>query len=76
VFPIELDIDHPRWKKNLVRMNEAFLAMDAARKEGGIGGFFGRSLASAKAAAAFVALYTIPVIRHELPKDVRLEPTY
>lgn len=76
VFPIEIDIDHPRWKKNLGRMNAAFIAMDKARKEGGIGGFFGRGMAGARAAAAFVALYTIPVIRHQLPDDVRLEPSY
>ena len=76
VFPIELDIDHPRWKKNLVKMNEAFLAMDAAKRAGGIGGWFGRVAAGTKAATAFVALYTIPVIRHKLPEDVRLEPSY
>jgi len=33
-------------------------------------------MAGANAAAAFVALYTIPVIRHQLPEDVRLEPSY
>jgi magnesium-protoporphyrin IX monomethyl ester (oxidative) cyclase len=38
IFPVELDIDHPRWLPNLRRMNSAFIAMDAAQKQGGIAG--------------------------------------
>ena len=76
IFPIEIDIDHPRWKPALRRMNDAFLAMDAAKKAGGVGGWFSGKLAAAKAAAAFVTIYTIPVIHNELPDNVRLEPSY
>jgi magnesium-protoporphyrin IX monomethyl ester (oxidative) cyclase len=76
IFPIEIDIDHPRWKPALRRMNDAFLAMDAAKKTGGVGGWFSGKLAAAKAAAAFVTIYTIPVIHNELPDNVRLEPSY
>ena len=76
VFPIELDIDHPRWQKNLTRMKNAFFAIDAAKKKGGPSGFAGRMVGSARAAFAFVGLYTIPVIRNDLPADVRLEPIY
>ncbi len=76
VFPIEINIDHPRWQKNLTRMRDAFLAIDAAKKKGGLGGLIGRGMGSAKAAFAFASLYTIPVIRNTLPADVRLEPMY
>ena len=76
MFPITLDIDHPRWQKNLTRMKQAFLAIDAAKKKGGLGGLVGRGWGSARAALAFASLYTIPVIRHDLPVDVRLEPSY
>ena len=76
IFPIEIDIDHPRWIPALRRMNRAFLAMDAAKKKGGIGGKIAGWAAGARAMAAFVALYTIPSIRHDLPADVRLEPSY
>ncbi|MGL4280197.1 MAG: magnesium-protoporphyrin IX monomethyl ester (oxidative) cyclase [Albidovulum sp.] len=76
IFPIEIDIDHPRWIPALKRMNSAFLAMDAAKKKGGIGGKVAGWAASARAMAAFVSLYTIPSIRHDLPADVRLEPSY
>ncbi len=76
IFPIELDIDHPRWLPNLHRMNAAFIAMDAAKRQGGVAGKLKGWAASAKAAVTFVALYTIPAKRHTLPASVRLEPTY
>jgi magnesium-protoporphyrin IX monomethyl ester (oxidative) cyclase len=57
-------------------MNSAFIAMDAAKRQGGIGGRLKGWGASARAALAFASLYTIPVKRHELPASVRLEPTY
>jgi magnesium-protoporphyrin IX monomethyl ester (oxidative) cyclase len=76
IFPIEVDIDHPRWIPNLQRMNRAFIAMDAAHREGGVAGKVKGWFASAKAALAFAALYTIPAKRHALPAVVRLEPSY
>ncbi|WP_338144756.1 magnesium-protoporphyrin IX monomethyl ester (oxidative) cyclase [Fertoeibacter niger] len=76
IFPVEIDIDHPRWIPNLRRMNAAFLAMDAAKRRGGIGGAIGKFTAGARAMAAFAALYTIPVIKHDLPASVRMEPVY
>ena len=76
IFPIELDIDHKRWIPNLERMNRAFIAMDAAKRQGGLGGKLSGWAAGARALYAFVALYTIPVLRHDLPSDVRLEPSY
>ena len=76
VFPIEIDIDNKRWLPNLRRMRDAFLAMDAARKRGGVAGFFGRMVAGASALRGFVAIYTMPVIKTEPPKNVRMEPVY
>ena len=76
IFPIELDIDHKRWIPNLERMNQAFIAMDAAKTRGGLGGRLAGWAAGAKALYAFAALYTIPAHRHDLPADVRLEPSY
>jgi magnesium-protoporphyrin IX monomethyl ester (oxidative) cyclase len=76
IFPIEIDIDHPRWKPALRRMEKAFVAMDAARRQGGVGGWLKGKTAATRAALAFAALYTIPVKRHALPASVRLEPSY
>ncbi|MCE6950916.1 magnesium-protoporphyrin IX monomethyl ester (oxidative) cyclase [Cereibacter sphaeroides] len=76
IFPVEIDIDHPRWKPALNRMNAGFLAMDAGSRQGGLGGRLKKALGMARAAAAFVSLYTIPVKEHDLPENVRLEPSY
>jgi magnesium-protoporphyrin IX monomethyl ester (oxidative) cyclase len=76
VFPIEIDIDHPRWIPALRRMNDAFVAMDAARERRGLGGRLARTAAGARAALAFASLYTIPAIRRTLPESVRLQPSY
>ncbi|MBV0914212.1 magnesium-protoporphyrin IX monomethyl ester (oxidative) cyclase [Anianabacter salinae] len=76
VFPMVLDIDHPRWMPNLRKLETAFNDMDAAKKRGGLGGLFGRASAGLRAGLCFVSLYTIPAIPNEVPADVRLEPAY
>lgn len=76
IFPVELDIDHPRWLPALRRMNAAFIAMDAAKRQGGVAGKVKGWGAAARAALAFATLYLIPVKHQDLPQDVRLEPVY
>ncbi len=76
IFPITLDIDHPRWMPNLKRMEKASRDMAAAKAEGGVGGFFGKISAGSRAAMAFIGLYTIPAVKHDVPVDTRLEPAY
>lgn len=76
IFPVELDIDHPRWLPALRRMNAAFIAMDAAKRQGGVAGKVKGWMAGARAALAFATLYLIPVKHQDLPQNVRLEPVY
>jgi len=76
IFPFTLDIDHPRWMPNLKRIQKASVDIDAAKKKGGIAGFFGRLSGTARATLAFVSLYTIPAVRHDVPKVTRLQPAY
>ena len=76
IFPITLDIENPRWQRGLERLQKANVAIDAAKKEGGVGGKLRQMAGSLKAAAAFVSLYTIPAKRHDRPASVRLEPAY
>ena len=76
VFPIELDIDNPRWKRNLKRIREAFESIESAKKRGGILGFAMKILPGLKAAFAFIGLYAMPVKKNRVPRNPRLEPTY
>ncbi|MBC6437881.1 MAG: magnesium-protoporphyrin IX monomethyl ester (oxidative) cyclase [Rhodobacteraceae bacterium] len=73
IFPITLDIDHPRWMKGLKHLQKA--NADLARHKDN-GNIFGRVGAMVRAAVAFVGLYTIPAVRHNVPGETRLEPAY
>jgi len=76
VFPLVLDIDHPRWRRGLERLDRANRQIAAAKKRGGIGGKLAQWWGSARAGAAFVGLLTIPAVRNEVPAATRLEPAY
>lgn len=76
IYPITLDIDHPRWMPNLKRMEKASRDMAAANAKGGLGGLLGKASAGARAALAFVSLYTIPAVKHDVPAQTRMEPAY
>jgi magnesium-protoporphyrin IX monomethyl ester (oxidative) cyclase len=76
VFPITLDIDHPRWMPGLKRLQKASADIDRAKKRGGIGGALAKAWGSARAAAAFLSLYTIPAKKHVVPESTRLVPAY
>ena len=76
VFPVELDIDHPRWLPGLRRMDAAMRDMEKAKKKGGLGGWIAHKAASARAMTAFAGLYLIPVKDNRPPVNVRLEPSY
>ncbi|MEM9708926.1 MAG: magnesium-protoporphyrin IX monomethyl ester (oxidative) cyclase [Pseudomonadota bacterium] len=76
VFPLEVDINHRRWKPTLRRLEKAFSDGAAAEERGGFLGKAGKLWANARAAVAFVSLYTIPSIPNTPPESVRLEPSY
>jgi magnesium-protoporphyrin IX monomethyl ester (oxidative) cyclase len=76
IYPITLDIDHPRWMPTLKKLEKASRDLAAAKAKGGLSGQMGKALASARAGLAFVSLYTIPAIKHDVPSDTRLEPAY
>jgi magnesium-protoporphyrin IX monomethyl ester (oxidative) cyclase len=76
VFPLTLDIDHPRWRPNLDRMEAASRQVAAAKARGGIGGMISRIGGMAKATYAFVALYTIPSIKNQVPVSPVMKPSY
>ncbi|WP_224826621.1 magnesium-protoporphyrin IX monomethyl ester (oxidative) cyclase, partial [Cognatishimia sp. MH4019] len=76
IFPITLDIEHPRWQPNLERMQRASVKVAEGKAEGGLGGLIKRGIGMAQATRAFIALYTIPANKHVVPATTRLEPAY
>jgi len=76
IFPITLDIDHPRWAQGLERLQKANADLAEAKQQTGLGAWLRRLGAQARAAAAFVGPYTIPAKKHAVPTNTRLEPVY
>ncbi|MBB5514049.1 magnesium-protoporphyrin IX monomethyl ester (oxidative) cyclase [Rubricella aquisinus] len=72
-FPIELDLEHPRWKKGLVSLRDHMFAAEAAEKRGS---GMAKRYHMARAAMVFVSLYTIPSKKNQIPALSRLEPSY
>ncbi|MFB9151364.1 magnesium-protoporphyrin IX monomethyl ester (oxidative) cyclase [Roseovarius ramblicola] len=76
IFPITLDIENPRWAAGLRRLQKANADLAAAKAETGLGARLRSLGAQARAASAFVGLYTIPARKHAVPASTRLEPAY
>ncbi|MEM9402030.1 MAG: magnesium-protoporphyrin IX monomethyl ester (oxidative) cyclase [Pseudomonadota bacterium] len=73
VFPLTLDIDNPRWIKNLRKLQRANADLADAKANGR---WIKRMTASARAATAFLSLLSIPAVRNRVPENPRLEPAY
>lgn len=76
VFPITLDIDHPRWMKGLGGLRKASLMVAQGKQRGGLAGTVQRLGGMARAGYCFISLYTIPALRHEVPASTRMQPAY
>jgi len=76
VFPVQLDIDDPRFKAGLDRLVRISEASADARARGGIGGKLAQAALSVSGAATFLRLFLLPVRRNELPREIRLAPAW
>jgi magnesium-protoporphyrin IX monomethyl ester (oxidative) cyclase len=76
VFPFTLDLDHPRMREGLERLNRLNLAGLAARERGGLFGHAQRLACAAGMGLEFVRLYFLPTRPNEVPQDVRLSPAW
>ena len=76
VFPVTLDLDHPKFQPNLDRLTRIAHGIEAAKQRGGLVGKTKQIGLSMGAAAVFARLYLLPVKQHEPPARVRLAPTW
>jgi magnesium-protoporphyrin IX monomethyl ester (oxidative) cyclase len=76
IFPITLDIDNPRWIRNLKKMHQANLDLAEAENMTGLSAIVTRLGARLNAGLAFVSLMTIPAKSNTVPASTRLEPVY
>ncbi|RZU02867.1 magnesium-protoporphyrin IX monomethyl ester (oxidative) cyclase [Rivibacter subsaxonicus] len=76
VFPVSLDTDHPRFRAGLERLCIVAAGVERAKARGGVIGRLRQAGWAAAGAATFARLYLMPVRRHALPQQVRLQPAW
>ena len=76
VFPLEIDLENPKFKRILDGMVRHTEAMAAAEKAGGLFGKIRKSWHAGWNAISFARLFLLPVKDNTPPKDFRLEPAY
>jgi magnesium-protoporphyrin IX monomethyl ester (oxidative) cyclase len=76
VFPVEIDIDDPRFLARLERLRIISEKRDAATAKGGLLGAIEAAGHALAAAGVFLAMYLTPAGRNALPATVRLQPVW
>jgi magnesium-protoporphyrin IX monomethyl ester (oxidative) cyclase len=76
VFPLQLDLDNPKFQAGLDRLSRLTDRAAEAKRRGGITGRLQRAGIGVAAFFTFARLYMLPVIHHDLPDRVRLAPTW
>ena len=76
VFPVELDIDDPAFRRNMDALRQAALRIDEGKEQGGIGGFLKRMTGAAGAGLNFAKMYFHRTKPNALPQSIRLYPAW
>ncbi|MGY6636760.1 MAG: magnesium-protoporphyrin IX monomethyl ester (oxidative) cyclase [Erythrobacter sp.] len=76
VYPMELDIDSPAFRRQMEAMRLASLRIEEGKRQGGIGGLAKRVSGMAGAGLAFARLYLHPTKKNELPATIRMQPAW
>jgi len=76
VFPLTLDSDAPVFRAIMERMRVLARGIEAAKRQGGVGGAVKRVGLTAAVACNFARLYLQPTQRNALPLAIRLQPAW
>jgi len=76
VFPVLLDTDNPKFKEGLDQLTELSLMMEIAKTKKGLSNMIHKGYLASQALIVFGKLYFLPVIKSELPQQVRMVPTW
>ncbi len=76
VFPVTLDTDHPAFRRGLERLFAISNAMAEAKRRGGVVGTLKRAALALAGLGTFARLYLLPVQRHDLPREIRVQPAW
>ncbi len=76
VFPMTLDIDHPRFRAGMTRLAAITADMSTARAKGGLVGKLKTVGLGLSAAGVLVGLYLLPTQGNQMPAAIRLSPVW
>jgi magnesium-protoporphyrin IX monomethyl ester (oxidative) cyclase len=76
VFPIELDIDNPKFREGMERLRLLNVRLEQVKQTPGIRSGVKRLGLIAQIGMVLARLYALPVVRHDLPESVRLNPAW
>ena len=76
VFPVTPDIDHPAFRRGLERLFAISTALAEAKAKGGVVNAIRRVGLALAGVATFGRLYCLPVCRHDLPAQIRMQPAW
>jgi magnesium-protoporphyrin IX monomethyl ester (oxidative) cyclase len=76
VFPVELDIDAPAFRRQMEKLRLAAERIEDGKARGGIGGMMKRSSGMAGAGLAFARMYFQRPKPNALPQSIRLQPAW
>jgi magnesium-protoporphyrin IX monomethyl ester (oxidative) cyclase len=76
VFPLMLDTDNPVFRRGLEQLRLISVAIDAAKREGGVLNSLRRAVLTLKAVGLFGKLYLLPTLDNELPEDAKMVPAW
>jgi magnesium-protoporphyrin IX monomethyl ester (oxidative) cyclase len=76
VFPVELDIDAPSFRRQMEKLRLAAERIEDGKARGGIGGMMSRISGMAGAGLAFARMYLQTPKSNALPRSIRLQPAW
>jgi magnesium-protoporphyrin IX monomethyl ester (oxidative) cyclase len=76
VFPLSLDTDNPKFRAGLKRLFEISKANDVAKSRGGISGLLTQGVCAVQALWTFGRLFMMNTLEHELPANIRMQPSW
>jgi magnesium-protoporphyrin IX monomethyl ester (oxidative) cyclase len=76
VFPLELDIDNPKFRTGMERLRVLNDQLEQVKRKGGLFSTVRRGVVLAQIAATLAGLYFLPTKSNTLPQSVRLQPVW
>jgi magnesium-protoporphyrin IX monomethyl ester (oxidative) cyclase len=76
VFPLSLDTDNLKFRAGFERLFKISKANDEAKLKGGISGLLTQAVCVVQATWTFGRLFMMDTLEHELPANIRMQPSW